>query len=181
MRTLTNSLLCCHQPGHHRFGGGWYNGSGIGYGGYDCGLLRVSHYFDFTTNNLNQTKLMKAPKLAYHVKSPAPPTIPPEYETNSVEHRYSGNGWAVVQVLEDENVRVVSAHNIKQNSQIFLAWNKCIKLEKKRDRDESGNWIVTDENVLIKDTHISVLNDLRTKLASGEYVVKDTRLVKVTP
>lgn len=110
-----------------------------------------------------------------------------EFLTNSLEHRFAGNGWAVVEICEDEWLRIASFFQDKQGnwkaaSQFFLVWKKCLSLEKLRVNKgtvEQPEWITTDENIPIHHTLLPKIEDIRAKLASGEYVVRNTRLEKV--
>lgn len=112
--------------------------------------------------------------------------IPKEYQTHSVEHRYGGNGWAVVQPLPDNCCRLApfftnEEGEWKVGNQLFLAWNKMLKLEPERKQDENKNWVLTGKNLELPRDIIATINKIRDKLYSGEYAVENTRLVKATP
>lgn len=96
-------------------------------------------------------------------------------------HSYGGNGWAVVAAYPDEWVHAVYIGKAQVGHQFFLCWNKLLKLEKLRENQgtvDEPKWVTTDKNVPIHHTLLPKIEDIRAKLASGEYVVRNTRLVK---
>lgn len=105
--------------------------------------------------------------------------IPNEMIVNQVEHRYAGNNWAVVAVNPGEWMHLTSA--AKPGSQIFNCWSKIVKLEKRLENQgtpENPKWVKTDNNEPIHPSSLEKIQEIRAKLSSGQYVVKNTRLVK---
>lgn len=109
-------------------------------------------------------------------------SIPNEMIANQVEHRHAGNGWAVVGSHDDGFLDIVFTGKGQVGSQIFHAWDKCLSLGKlceNKGTVKRPNWVTTDKNIPIHHTILEKIGDIRTKLESGQYVVKNTRLVKV--
>lgn len=110
--------------------------------------------------------------------------IPKSMQSNSIEHRYAGNGWAIVQMLDNENCRLANYFQNKEGkwkvgNQLFLAWQKLLKPEPERKLDEHKNFVLTGRNVALPLEVLEIIDSIRTKLASGKWVVKNTRLVEV--
>lgn len=107
--------------------------------------------------------------------------IPNEMICNQVQHRYGGNLWAVVDSNEGEWMDIVSVSQANISTQFFRVWSKCLameKLTKNEGTQEKPKWVKTDENIPIHHTLMDKVKDIRDKLASGKWKIKDTRLVK---
>ena len=90
-------------------------------------------------------------------------TTPDEFQANPVHHRYAGNGWAIVQTLKDDWSRAIYIGKGEVGHQIFLMWSKLLKAE----------------GAPLNPQLLPKINAIRTKLSSGKWTVKHTRLVEV--
>jgi len=97
---------------------------------------------------------------------------------NSVEHKYAGNGWAVVATYPDEwtSVAYIGKGVV---TQFFSAWTKLLKPETKTIKGDDGKWYKTNDPVLIEPVLLTKLQKIREDLASGKCVIRNTRLVTV--
>lgn len=123
---------------------------------------------------------MNAPVLAKKQNSKSVVAIPPLMLENSMDHRYAGNGWAVVEAYPDDWVAAVYIGKATVGSQLFLCWNRLLSPEKLKENQgtiEQPRWVTTDRNKPIHHTLLSKLNEIRADLASGRKVIHNTRLV----
>jgi len=103
---------------------------------------------------------MKSPKLSS--KNETTLNIPDTMVVNQVTHRYGGNGFAVVQMLQDEWARVAYIGKGEFGSQFSLVWSK----------------LITPETNIIKPDLLKKIKDVRDRLEGGLWKIEKTRLVK---
>lgn len=89
--------------------------------------------------------------------------MPADMIVNSVEHRYAGNGWAVVAVYPQEWASVIYIGKGEVGNQAYSVWSKLLKSEGRP----------LEPKLMLK------LDDIRKDLASGKKIIKDTRVVSV--
>lgn len=106
--------------------------------------------------------------------------IPNEMIENVVQHKYAGNGWAVVDRHPDEWSDCVYIGKGEVGHQFFRCWDKCLSLEKiseNRGTPEKPQWVKTDNNTPIHHAILEKIKAIREKIASGKFKIENTRLV----
>jgi len=97
-----------------------------------------------------------------------------QIENNQWEHRYGGNGFAVIDLQPNDYCRVVGVGKDKLETQAFLAWTKLLTIEK-----HALDWKVPNSPLvpkLLSDEAKVQLTKLREDLASGRLVVKSSHI-----
>jgi len=87
--------------------------------------------------------------------------IDPEWMSLQLRHDCGGGGWAVVEVYDDDFVRIVDAAVIAYPTRAILAWAKMLRAQAER----------------ISDRSLPFIEELRRDLASGKTRVKDQRVI----
>lgn len=93
-----------------------------------------------------------------------------QLESYELNHQHAGNGWMMVEDIDDDWCRVVSS----SLNQAFLVWKKKISISKIRERYDDPESPMVD--VKIREGHVKKqLMELRKKIKSGQTTVVNTR------
>lgn len=103
--------------------------------------------------------------------------IPPEWMKLELEHKYYADGWGIVEVLDDEYVRVTWPKGCKQNAnRAFLAWAKLLKPAMRRQNPKDPKSPLVEQP--FDADEMAILEEARAAIASGRKKVVDTYIVK---
>lgn len=109
-----------------------------------------------------------------------PMKIPNEMIDRQVHHHYAGNAWIVMEWCAEGWARITSGF-FKEENQMFLVWSKLLSpdtIRKNKGTPANPIWVDTGEAAMIHHTYLEKVNEIRDKLARGEWKIKNTRLVK---
>lgn len=101
-----------------------------------------------------------------------------EMATCDVTHQHGGNGYAVVQKLDDDYVRLTPAAGDERFYRAFLAATSLLSVSEKRVVDpKTGKLISVSPKYLAPDI-AEQLAEIRSKIESGKLKVVETRIVE---
>lgn len=103
-------------------------------------------------------------------QTPAMRATKEQLEKYDLTHRYSGNGWTMVEDIDDTHCRVAYVPKVPSQGQFggraFLA-----------HKDMLEPTIIADKLWPVKEEYIEAIQLLRNKLKTGELVVRSTHIV----
>ena len=103
--------------------------------------------------------------------------IDPSWMNLELQHKHGGDGWGIIQVLDDDYVRVTIPRGIKENAnRAFLAWAKLLKPMLRNQQTDDGSIEAMQQPFGEED--MRHLESSRHDLATGKTKVVSTHIVK---